>query len=376
MRWPALLLVALLLPMLPLADAQELPEVRLNLHPAGAGAYRINTQPPRDTYVEQRPPLDVPGCAGLMGTSATYVGRSEQVMLRHAGGQSGYMDEARLQQAVNASAEGLELRWIMAGASPLAPGLAAPGVQVTVEASLRDATEDRAAAGPTVLAHGLSAPATLAGQSSSGAAWTRVGGLDVYEVTVPLAWDGAARFPQSGYTLLVQVRTGLGQACGPDGVAPPGVVAYADPQHAPSLRTRAATPPLVHELALSPGEEGRVVTAALVGTWGGSDVDAANATLEVRDASGKAWPATVAALQEPWRAFGHSFDPVRIAWVWNATGAPAGRYEALLTVPNLQHTGTAQAALSFQFQPAKPSPAAGVLVAVLALGLALLRRRS
>jgi hypothetical protein len=353
--------------------APSLPEVRLFLHPIGGTSFRINTQPPRATYLEERPLAEAPGCAPPLGSRpGPYVGRSEQALLEAGSGRVGFMDEARLQQGVDASTEGLELRWVMAARSSV-QGVSLPA-QVTVAASLRDLTPDRGEAGPRVLAEGSSGTATLARQDSAGATWSEVGGLDVYEVTVPLAWAGAPRFPQEGYTLLVEVRTDLGAAC-MEGVQPAGVSAYADPAHTSHLRAFADAPPRVLELGLSPGEEGRVLAAAVAGAWGSSDVDAANATLEVRGADGRPWPVALVARQEAWRAFNHSFDPVRLAWVWNATGAPVGPYTATLAVPNLQHTAAGTATLGFRNEGARASPAGGLLAALLGLGAALARRR-
>jgi hypothetical protein len=380
-RWLPVLLVGLLLPSLAAAEPGGLPEATLFLHPTGAGSYRINTQPPRETYLEPRPAAPAPNCGANVGMpqqAADYVGRSEQVLLREAnGGGVGYMDEARLQGDVNASADGLALHWVMATQFSSLPGVDAPAAaaKVVVEASLRSITADREGVGAVVLAAGRSGDLTLARQSSVGVAWTVVDGLDVYEVDVPMAWGGPPVFPRDGYTLLVTVRADLpSDACG--GASPPGVVAYADPFRTPFLRARVDAPPRVRGLELSPGEDGRVLTAAVTGGWGSSDVDAANATLDLRGPDGQARPVARVALQQAWHSHGHSFDPLLFAWVWNATGAPAGTYTATLTVPNLQHTATGAASLQFQVAPARPAPAGGLLVAFAALGLALLRRRS
>jgi hypothetical protein len=375
-----LALALLSLVVIPLAGAQssapsvgfQNPSVstpeELYFHLYGFQEFPINTQPPRD---------DVGLDAGVGITTHTtsclpdapYVGHDYNTLFGFSspgyveyndaeGGKPRYHPERQLSYPVGFDADQAPvLHWYLstwtgvsqvAGQDPNTAPLVVP--QVRVRAIMRTAGTiggglDGYETG-TPFAHGTSETALLAADHSQGATYSVVDGKPVYEILVPLAYDGDATVPkQGGYTL--QVDTYLDNpACDPDtGRLMPNLVRiHSSKDHRPRLSARVMDPlqiEYVHPQVLG---DGLAVHVAANSPFGNYDVDEGNVTLSITGPT----PATHVALATFTQ---HTHDHDRhdeaadfaFLWQFRDDGAAPGNYSITVSVRNDQHTAVAVA---------------------------------
>jgi hypothetical protein len=274
------------------------------------------------------------------------------------------------------------LHWFLsADAAPTGLG-SEPAVlpRVVVAGTLRtgsalSAEEDSYERGE-VLASGRTAPATLAGAMTEGAAWSRVDGRDVYGFELPLAWTAAPVLSSSdSFNLQVEVFVEL-PGCDEPGrtLMPNSVAVHTSAGHRPRLQLDAEPTLRIASWRVVENATWTAFVAEISSAWGPYDVAAANAALTVQGPEGPL-PLARAYIARPYE-HGQELEPVEVAWILDAP-MPPGEHEAVLKVHDLQHPDEPVVAAFPLGGPEQPVP--GVALPLLALAVAaaafLARRR-
>ena len=365
---------------------------------SGYADFPINTQAPDDGYaIDAEPSLGTATLSCLPNPAAaaqpfrefhTVHGYPSPALVDYSTLSPGGMPRIHPERGLagdvrlDASAPAV-LHWYWAQeANASAPAsLAAPPVvpNVVVEAELRGgdalSADDEAYDSGPLLAHGASAPATLAGPLSTGVRVDRVGGRDVYEFTVPLAIDQPLLPHATGYNLRVSTHVDL--PCGDGHVMPTGLELHSSPGHRPRLEL--GVDPPVHVEAFQPlwVNGTLLLRTSLLDSWGDYDVRSVAATI-----SGPGLPPTMMgqlATAQPTfhcHCYGHNPSAFR-GFAIDLPHAQGGRYDVAFNVTTVAGTTTVLP-VSFTWDPpARDAPAlpAPLLLAGLAAVALVLRRR-
>jgi len=278
----------------------------------------------------------------------------------------------------------MTLHWVWSTARA---GVSNPTVlpNVVVRGVLRSndaiSVDDSAYNSGTVLAEGESAPATLAGDASTGVQHDTVGGRDVYDFTVPLQVKAGAIPAATGYNLRVDTYV-LRDACPQGGyLMPNALTLHSSPAHRPRLEIGTVVAPRIAPVAAQ-HENGTVVfDVSALSPWG--PVDVANVTASITGPSS----ADTLDVTDPFvldagchcgDAFGSAsseFHDSRVVWDAAADHAKPGAYTLHLALTNLQGTAKATQDVPFTVAGAKESPALAPLGVVGALALAAIGLR-
>ena len=252
-------------------------------------------------------------------------------------------------------------------------------VQATMRAGAAISVDDVAYNTGEVLAQGRSAPATLAGEASTGVEHTQVDDHHVYHFTIPLEVTGAA-IPKDGYNLRIDTYV-LRDGCPGEGYFTPNVLSmHSSPGHRPRLELATVQAPRIETLAPRLDNGSWVFDVRAYSPWGGLDVS--NVTVEV-DGPTPAATLTVEPYHAPahchcdvFGAYGEKWTDTRAVWDAAADGAEPGLYTLRVHATNLQGTADATSEQPFAVASEKESPGLAPMLPVLALaGLASLLRR-
>lgn len=322
---------------------------------------------------------------GLMG-HMDYSHRPPRAM------HEGYVGGGGLWSDVHLVGEEMVLHWYWSTetSDPFDLGAQLPLVvpDVVVEATLREGQgfgmDDGLADGGSLLAHGRSAPATLAGEQSNGVAYQRVGDRHVYHFEVPLRIERDVIPSALGYNLRVDTFV-LRDGCPSGGYLTPNLLAlHTSVDHRPRLELTTSDRPTVTVLYAGPrggpnatSPPGSIVIHAEVSSpWGKQDVAAVELTI-----LGPSEAYSLVRLEAPSMVHCHCPPtPLQATWLWDAAydQAPPGRYEVTVTAVNLQGTAMTVATVPLDLRYEQAAPAVGaplMIVGLAAVGLALHRRR-
>lgn len=289
------------------------------------------------------------------------------------------------------AARPLTLHWFLSTPFPAGDAgapLPLPGValRATVRLGERVSPFDVAYNQGAVVAAGETPPTTLAGpattptpglgaQATAGASIRyagEVGGLPVYEATVPMPAQVATIPQDAGFNLRVDIFQRL-PAC-PDPsrgyVMANAVSVHTSDGYRPRLEARELEP-LRLQADLEQFVDAQVLHIRATSPWGATDVDGANATVDASPAPASFLPAATAPVPP-----GPDGDlrPLEQTWVWNTTVRP-GSYTVRYAVASQGRAASAEAAVTFQVG-ARSTPGVGAATALaLLVGAAAVRRR-
>jgi hypothetical protein len=270
--------------------------------------------------------------------------------------------------------------WAMDPAPGVPVGEQVPVVlpNVVVEATLRAgsavAVDDAVYDEGEVIAHGASAPATLAGPATQGARHTTVEGQSVYEFTVPMQVAAPLVPREQGFNLRVDTYM---TDCGDGRAMPHAVALHSSPGHRPRLETEVVSP-LSGSLSAQTAADGSlVVVAEPASVLGAGDV--ANVTVTAVGPDGE-----VVELErhdvvaQGYGPCGHDCGHrLLFRYVRVLPDAPAGAYEVTMSFTNQQGTAawneTKQVSVVHEQEAPGLAPAA-LLAGLLAAAVALRRR--
>jgi hypothetical protein len=343
----------------------------LFFHVIGLKEFPINTQPPIDAWTENASfgmttftstcaPPGVPG--GYTGRDYhTWYGFSTPGFVEYnntADGLPRYHPERGLSYDVSLAGDTIDLHWFLSTQTgvPTIGGVpdpnAAPVVvpNVVVRGTMRAgsaignlSTYDDG----TLVAMGDSAPATLAAQATSGAKWSTVDGLNVYEIVVPMTIKQATIPRLGGYTMRVDTFMPTPQCDDPatTGSFMPNLVkVHTSKDHRPHMDLQVTDPLKIEYMHPQFIGDDVVLHASVNSVFGNYDVDVGAAGL-VASISGPT-PATSlykSAVVQRYHEHEHHTEAVDVAFVWpyQKDDAAQGTYAIKLAATNLQHTATA-----------------------------------
>lgn len=267
------------------------------------------------------------------------------------------------------------------GSTPAPLPLAGLVVEATLRTGQATSVDSTSWDEGALIAQGRSGPAVLAGEQSTGVAYSRVGDRDVYDFTIPLdvalpadSRDPMPRLPAAeGFNLRVDTYL-VGEQCPAEGYLTPNVLAlHTSADHRPRLEFTALDAPRILSMHVGPladATPGRMVLAATVASpWG--DPDLADVRLAVRSLDDPEVSATVLLPFEtqPQEHCHCPAKPAERVWLWDAAAdrSPPGRYVATVTATSVQGETTV---IEHEFALAGAQEAPAVPVGLLALGLA------
>ncbi len=283
------------------------------------------------------------------------------------------------------------LHWFMRESSgePDAPqrsALANVVVRVAIREGLPVSVDDKSYDQGAIIMEGVTRPVTaiagqVTGEGADQVTASEVDGTWVYGFAVPLALQADHFSRATGFTVRIDILVDVEQ-CEEGSIMPGGVEVLADAQHQPRIELRNGKPLEVgYAAALDAGNRSIHLAWAVNSGWGNYDVAVADSKLQVYGpVDVEPMPAyTIQRYHEHY----HMMDPVEQAWTVEAGELPDGRYTAIFTVPNLQHTAIAKATVTFNVQDGRliegapqEAPALAPMALLFLLGaLVAVRRR-
>jgi hypothetical protein len=269
--------------------------------------------------------------------------------------------------------------------TPRTAPLADAVVRVVVHEGDAISVDDKSYDQGRVLMRGETRPVTavagqVEGEGSDQVTASQVDGRWVYEFTVLLQMDTGNFSGAHGFTVRIDLVTDVEQCEEGTALMPSPVRPWADATHQPRLLVRNGEPLRVVHAAAVQNDTIRLAWG-VQSAWGAYDVAVDEATLEVIGPHGPVEPTLLSVVQRTHEHY-HLTEPYVGTWALPADLAD-GTYTAIFRVPNLQHTSTAEARLTFHVQdgrvvdqePAEvPAPSLLPLLGLLAIAVIVRRR--
>lgn len=364
----------------------------LYFHINGFQDFPINTQPPADTYKADEgiglathsascAPPGTPVDGAVRHSYHTSYGFSSPSYVEYNFTDSDGKPRIHPERALSYdilvdSASDFSVHWFVSTqtglpAQPTADPNTAPVVvpEVIVRATMR--TGEKISVGEegyntgTLIAQGQTLPAILAAQGTQSANanapghqnanWTVVDGKNVYELVVPMKFEGQSKIPkEEGYNMRIDVFEAVpGGACdNPDnGYFMPNVVkTHTSPGHRPHMSLSITDPVRIEYMHPQFVGDDLVIHTSENSPWGNYDVDETAGGIELTIAGpSEARSLYRAAVVQRYHEHDHHTQAVDVTFVWpfKTDFGKDGTYTIHLAVKNDQGTAVASGIAQF-----------------------------